>query len=131
MPFTQILPVGQLLSDEQSVVDIAPVSATIHCIFKSPENSCIPAIANTPITNNRMDRESITREKELNRVLTIIFKAFTLVIVRKGRSTRTALRALTENPKLTTRGNKLVTTITKSKMFQRSRRYAFLLKRKP
>jgi hypothetical protein len=82
----------------------------------------MPAIAKTPITKIKIVSESITNENELNRVLTIIFRALTFVIVLKGLRTRIALKALTEKPISTTRGSKLVKTIIKSKIFQRSLR---------
>jgi len=91
----------------------------------------MPAIAKIPMTMNKMHRESITREKELNRVLTIIFKALTLVMVRSGLNTRIARNALTEKPILMIRGKRLVTTMMKSRTFHKSLKYEPLFRMNP
>jgi hypothetical protein len=121
IPLTHILSAEQSPSELHSVEDSTPVDYTIHRYFRVPPNSCIPAIAKIPITINRMANESITNENEWNSVLTIIFKALTLVIVRRGRSTRIALKALTEKPISIMIGRRLVITMTKSRTFHKSR----------
>ena len=122
MPFTQILPRAQLESSLQSVSESTPVASTMQRYLRLPPNNCIPAIEKIIMTMNKMQSESMTKEKELNRVFTIILRALTLVIVLSGLKTLMALRALTEKPILMMRGSKLVTTMTKSRIFHKSRR---------
>jgi hypothetical protein len=64
-------------------------------------------------------------------VLTIIFNDLTLVIVFNGLKTLIALKDLTEKFILITKGSKDVITITKSKTFHVSFRYALGEKIKP
>lgn len=131
IPFTHTTPYLHTLPVMHNSPVNSPVSKLIQLFFSTPLNNSIPAIENIAITNNNIYIESITILNETNSVWMIRLSALIRVIVFNGRRTLIARRALTEKPMLRTSGRSDVTTITKSSIFHKSLKYAFLLNTNP